>query len=106
MPTFTLVKNHLPSTVARSALPHGRKRLTVDGLLLEYALGQATALLRELALAGAGSQQLVLHPLAVNLLGVGSARDTSLEAAVEAAPGRAPCSQPQARGKRGRLGLA
>lgn len=65
----------------------------MDGLLLEHALGQATALLRELALAGAGGQELVLHALAVYLLGVGGARDTSLEAAVEAAPGGAPCLQ-------------
>lgn len=63
----------------------------MDGLLLEDALGQATALLRELALGGAGRQKLVLHALAVDLLGMRGACHASLEAAVKAALRRAPC---------------
>lgn len=63
--------------------------LTVEGVLLEDALDVAL-LLPQLALAGAGGQELLLQPLALELLGVGGAGPRRLEAAVEAAPRGAP----------------
>lgn len=64
--------------------------LTVNGVLLEDTLDVAL-LLSQLALAGAGGQQLLLEAPAFHLLGVGRAGPCGLVAAVDATPRRAPC---------------
>lgn len=73
-------------------LPPSNPPLTVEGLLLEDVLDVAL-LFPDLALAGSGREKLFLQALALQLLGVGRAGQGGLEAAVEAAPRRAPCGQ-------------